>query len=260
MPARHGGRSCRASGRESGSSGSCRIRTRVAAAASSTVSVRTEWLACMLAFEGPSGIRPGVGFRPTMLLSAAGTRPEPAASPPSARLDETGRNRDPAARGRAARDVVGREHAARDAVVGPHADQPHPELVHVVLADHHRARVQQVPDRGRGRGGDVLVGAAALRGRVALDVEAVLHAERQAEERVAVGRGARALQPSGRVERPLARHDRGPGRVGPARVDAGVDRLNHALGRQRAVAVGSVQGPEIEAAGLGRPAAGLRHA
>ena len=58
----------------------------MAATASSTVSVRTEWLACMPALEGPSGIRPGVGFRPTMLLSAAGTRPEPAASPPSARL------------------------------------------------------------------------------------------------------------------------------------------------------------------------------
>jgi hypothetical protein len=59
----------------------------VAVTASETVSVSTVWLALIPARERPpSETSPGVGLRPTMLLRAAGTRPDPAASPPSAKL------------------------------------------------------------------------------------------------------------------------------------------------------------------------------
>jgi hypothetical protein len=76
-----------ASGRDCGSSGSKPIITCVAVTASSTVRVSTVCVALMPARDPPpSEISPGVGFRPTMLFRAAGTRPDPAASPPTAKL------------------------------------------------------------------------------------------------------------------------------------------------------------------------------
>ena len=48
------------------------------------------------------GTAPSVGFRPTMLLRAAGTRPEPAVSVPSAKATEPARHRDRRAGARAA--------------------------------------------------------------------------------------------------------------------------------------------------------------
>ena len=56
---------------------------------SSTVSENTEMVSSDLAVPPPTtavlDTSPGVGFTPTTLLKAAGTRPEPAASLPSAK-------------------------------------------------------------------------------------------------------------------------------------------------------------------------------
>ena len=56
---------------------------------SSTVSAKTEMVSSDLAVPPPTTAvlltRPGVGLTPTTLLKAAGTRPEPAASLPSAK-------------------------------------------------------------------------------------------------------------------------------------------------------------------------------
>ncbi|MGY4457108.1 hypothetical protein ACVWYI_001068 [Bradyrhizobium sp. LB13.1] len=71
--------------RENGSAWSGPVITESANAASSTVSANTE----MQSSVRQAGTRPAVeimprlGFSPTMLLSIAGTRPEPAVSVPS---------------------------------------------------------------------------------------------------------------------------------------------------------------------------------
>ncbi len=74
--------------RAGGSSGSKHAATSKTAEASSAVSANTE----MQSSERQAGTtprvlkRPRVGFRPTMLLKAAGTRPDPAVSVPRAKL------------------------------------------------------------------------------------------------------------------------------------------------------------------------------
>lgn len=74
-------------GRENGSSGSTPAITAQAAAASSTVSAKTDTQSSVRhAGTTPRvGTSPSEGFSPTMLFKAAGTRPEPAVSVPSAK-------------------------------------------------------------------------------------------------------------------------------------------------------------------------------
>ena len=86
---------------------------------------------------------PRLGFRPTMLLNAAGTRPEPAVSVPSAKLTRPARHRDRRARAGAAGDVARVERIARHAVGRADADQAGRELVQVGLADADRAGGEQ---------------------------------------------------------------------------------------------------------------------
>ena len=74
-------------GREYPSSGSAPRITSSTAAASGTVSANTDTQSSeRQAGTTPRALtRPRVGFSPTMLLNAAGTRPEPAVSVPSAK-------------------------------------------------------------------------------------------------------------------------------------------------------------------------------
>src|SRR3569833_441255 len=71
--------------REKGSSGSDAAMTRSAVAASSAVSEKFEMQSSVRqAGTTPDvEIMPRLGFKPTMLLSIAGTRPDPAVSVPS---------------------------------------------------------------------------------------------------------------------------------------------------------------------------------
>ena len=81
-------RTASASGRDAGSSASYPRATSATAAASSTVSAKTDTQSSeRQAGTTPAVLRrPRLGFSPTMLLNAAGTRPEPAVSVPSAKL------------------------------------------------------------------------------------------------------------------------------------------------------------------------------
>ena len=95
--------------------------------------------------------RPGVGLIPTILLNAAGTRPEPAVSVPSEKAAMPGRHGDGRTRAGAARDVAGVEHRSRRAVGRARAVQPGGELVEIGLADQDRAGCLQ-PRHHRGIG------------------------------------------------------------------------------------------------------------
>ena len=144
--------------------------------------------------------RPGVGFRPTMLLKPAGTRPEPAVSVPSAKLTRPGGDGDRRARTRAARNERRIERVARHAVGRAHADQAGGELVEVGLADDDGAGLDQaLHDLGRLLR---LVGEARAGGgrRQAGDVDIVLHREGHAVERQPVDLAAPCIEP----------HRRGP--------------------------------------------------
>ncbi len=106
--------------------------------ASSTVSENTEMQSSVRhagtspAFE----IRPRLGFRPTMLLSIAGTRPLPAVSVPSASGTRPADDRDGRSRTRAARHEIAAHRISGNAVGRAHADEAGGELVEVGLADH----------------------------------------------------------------------------------------------------------------------------
>src|ERR1022692_4590611 len=71
-----------------GSSESNAAATRPTAAASGAVSAKTDtqWIDRQAGTTPVALNAPMVGFHPTMLLNAAGTRPEPAVSVPSAKL------------------------------------------------------------------------------------------------------------------------------------------------------------------------------
>ena len=90
---------------------------------------------------------PRLGLRPTMLLSAAGTRPEPAVSVPSASGTR------PAATATAEPELdppgmsVGIERIARHAIRRAHADQPGRELIEIGLADDDGAGCAQARHR-----------------------------------------------------------------------------------------------------------------
>src|SRR5436190_22368060 len=76
----------RGRGRAYGSAASGPATTHSAAQASSVVSVKIETQSSVRHAGTTPAVdtRPTLGFRPTILLSAAGTRPEPAVSVPSA--------------------------------------------------------------------------------------------------------------------------------------------------------------------------------
>ena len=122
-----------------------------------------------------------------MLLKAAGTRPEPAVSVPSAKLTS------PAATATAEPELeppgmkAGSNGLRGDAVGRAHADQPGGELVEIGLADQDRAGGEQPLDRGGRRAGHVGELRAGGGGRQAGDVDIVLDRERHAPERAALG-------------------------------------------------------------------------
>ena len=80
-----------------------------------------------------------------MPLAAAGTRPDPAVSVPSARSTQARRHRHRRARARPARDEPGPVRVRADAVRRPGADEPGRELVQVGHADDHGAGVLRAP-------------------------------------------------------------------------------------------------------------------
>ena len=94
---------------------------------------------------------PRVGLSPTMPHNAAGTRPDPAVSVPSAEVGRADGDRDGRARARPAGDVVGRVRVAARAERRARADEAGRELVEVGLADDDRARVDERLHRGRAR-------------------------------------------------------------------------------------------------------------
>ena len=124
-------------GGENGSAASKPSAAASTSSASSAVSVKIDTQSS----ERQAGttprvlIRPRVGFSPIRLLNAAGTRPEPAVSVPSEKLDQPRRHRHRRAGTRPAGDVVGVERAARRAVGRAGAVQPGRELVEIGLAD-----------------------------------------------------------------------------------------------------------------------------
>ncbi len=129
------------------------------------------------------GTSPRVGFSPTMLLKAAGTRPEPAVSVPSAKATRPG--------ARAARNEIGVERVAADAVRRARADEAGGELVEIGLADQQRTgALQPVHHRRRSRWRIGVVGASGRRGH-AEDIDIVLDREGQAEKRQIVNRAGR---------------------------------------------------------------------
>ena len=77
-----------AAARDSGSAGSCAVSAEATRQASSTVSAKIDTQSSeRQAGTTPWALkRPPLGLRPTRLLNAAGTRPEPAVSVPSAKL------------------------------------------------------------------------------------------------------------------------------------------------------------------------------
>ena len=97
------------------------------------------------------GTLPSVGFSPTMLPNAAGTRPGPGGVGAQREVHDARGNRARRSGRRAARHMSRVEHVARHAVRAARADQAGGELVQIGLADQQRARVQQSLHRRRGR-------------------------------------------------------------------------------------------------------------
>ncbi len=118
-----------------------------------------------------------------MLLSAAGTRPEPAVSVPSA----SGTRPAATATAEPELDPPGMSSAsngvARNAVGRAHADQAGRELVEIGLADDDGAGRAQPRHRGGVAPRRVGEGRAGGGGRQAGDVDVVLHGDRHAVER-----------------------------------------------------------------------------
>ena len=173
-----------------------------------------------------------MGFTPTTLLNAAGTRPEPAVSVPSEKLTSPLRDRDARTGARAARNVTLVERRGARAVRRARADQAGRELVEVRLADRNRAGVDQPRHRRRARSGHVREGRTARRGRDAGEVDVVLDRERDAEERQPFTLGAPAPRAAATnaAARSFGKSSMKIGRA-PTRVDAPIRLGEHVGGR-----------------------------
>ena len=213
--------------RDHGSAASCTAATCITRQASSAVAAKIEtqssdWQA---GTTPRTDSAPREGFSPTMLLSAAGTRPEPAVSVPSAKVTRPARHRDARAGRRAAghqRRVAG---VARHRIGRAHADQPGGELVEVGLADEDGAGIDEALDDGGVLLGDIGVvgtGGGRLHGE---DVDVVLDREGDAPERHGDRIEGRQGRRDGRrlVLGDHGDEDAGVGRGGNAAVDLGDD-------------------------------------
>ena len=139
---------------------------------------------------------PSEGFSPTMPLSAAGTRPDPAVSVPS----EKGTSPAPTAVAEPELEPPGmrsgRKRIARDAIGRAHADEAGRELIEIGLADDDRAgALEPLDDEGR-RLRLVGEGGTGGGGRQAGDVDIVLDDERDAEQRFALAARPLAKRPA----------------------------------------------------------------
>ena len=169
-----------------------------AAKASSTVSANTDTQSSVRQAGTTPAVetRPRLGLRPTMLLSPAGTRPDPAVSVPSA----SGTRPAPTAIAEPELDPPGMsdgiEQVARRAVGRAHADQAGGELVEIGLADDDGAGPPEPRDAGRVLARVVREGRAGGGGRQSRDVDIVLDRDRHAVEReigIAIGRQRRGF-------------------------------------------------------------------
>ena len=170
-----------------------------------------------------------------MLLSAAGTRPEPAVSVPSASGTMPAATATAEPRARAAGDQAAIERVARHAIGRAHADEPGGKLVEVGLADDDGARRLEARDQVASR-------PAHRQKRdsrpwwQARDVDVVLHRDRDAEERkVAVASSGKRGRLRNRLALIAQRNEhRGVG----VRADAGVAVGDCRLRARRTAAVG----------------------
>ena len=138
---------------------------------------------------------PSVGFSPTMLLSAAGTRPEPAVSVPSAKAAMPCATATAEPEEEPPGTIVRIERIARNRIGRAYADQARRELVEIGLAEADRAGFLELRHHeGVGLSGIGEVRAGS-RGRHAGDVDIVLDREGNAPERTAVGLAKRAWLP-----------------------------------------------------------------
>ncbi len=171
--------------RENGSDASGPVITPSAVTASSVVSANTETQSSvrhagtMPAFE----IMPRLGFSPTMLLSMAGTRPEPAVSVPSA----SGTSPAETATADPELDPPGMrslQHRIDGNAIGrADADEAGGELVEIGLADDDGAGGAEPRHRGRIARGHVGEGRAGGGGRQSRNVDIVLHRDGNAIQR-----------------------------------------------------------------------------
>ena len=163
---------------------------------------------------------PSDGLRPTMPLSAAGMRPEPAVSVPSANGDEPRADRGRRTRTRSAGNKIGPQRVARNAIGRAHADQAGGELIEVGLAyDDGAGPLQPLDDEGRALR-PIGEGGTRRGGRQAGDIDIVFDGEGNAPQRLALG--PRCLQRLGGGKRfglgPQRNEQRRIGVLGDARV------------------------------------------
>ena len=172
-------------GRENGSAASGPAITFSIVIASSTVSANTETQSSVRQAGTTPAVetRPRLGLRPTILLKAAGTRPEPAVSVPSA----SGAMPAPTASAEPVLDPPGMSFGSnrlRPSAVGrAHADETGRELIEIGLAENERARLAQPRDGGGVLRRAIGEGRTGRGGRQAVDVDIVLHRDRNAVER-----------------------------------------------------------------------------
>jgi hypothetical protein len=223
-----------------GSPGSKPAAARYASHASSTVRAKTETTSSVRQAGTTPRVEsaPRLGFSPTMLLRAAGTRPEPAVSVPSAKRYTSRRA---TATAEPALDPPGTSSGsmriARDAIGRAHAHQSSRELVEIGLADDGMAPAiaQAVPPPVASASRIVGERRTGGGGGQARDIDVVLDGEGHAPERLL------------RVER-AERRGFGEGPVGIDAVDedrrvAGVGDAALRLGNHR-------RGAEPRAIGL----------
>jgi hypothetical protein len=115
--------------------------------------------------------------------------------------NEAGRDREPRAAARAARDQARIEQIARDAVGRTHAHQAGRELIEIALADHDGAGALEPRHCGRIHSRLVHEGRTGRGGGQALDVDVVLDRDRNAVERT--------IRVALLHQRPRLRHDLG---------------------------------------------------
>ena len=118
-----------------------------------------------LAQRRASTTNPRVGLKPTSPLNAAGTRPDPAVSVPSAKGDDGPLYRHGRATAAATGDVRRVDSVRHGAVGRSGTGQPGGELVQVGLADGYGSGGEEAFDYRRGVLRDVCVFRAACRGR-----------------------------------------------------------------------------------------------